>query len=439
MTPQPLSELVDPGWEEALTPVAPQIAAMGDFLRAEVAAGRPYLPAGRNVLRAFAAPLDEVKVLIVGQDPYPTPGHPVGLSFSVDPTVRPVPRSLQNIYHELRTDLGIPTPPNGDLTPWTRRGVMLLNRVLTVQAGISGSHRGKGWEAITEHAIRASGRAGRPARRGALGQGCRHAAAAAGRHPDHRLCSPEPALGERGILRLAPVQPGERASHAGRRRPGRLEPRAAARRDVGSAHASGDPLMLEEEYNPRRQLPPRLRPAPAPEPEFSFELRQATDRDVPHMLEIYNHYVLNSTVTFDEDRLTLKEMRTKFRDVERLGFPWLVAVSPTGMILGYAYVTPWKAKAAYRYTVEDSIYLSPAATGKGVGKALMARMLDDAKAAGIKEVIAVIADKGADASIAMHENFGFSKIGEMGKVGFKFGRWLGTVLMQKSLKGGSKR
>jgi phosphinothricin acetyltransferase len=196
--------------------------------------------------------------------------------------------------------------------------------------------------------------------------------------------------------------------------------------------------MLEEEYNPRRQLPTRLRPAPPQEPDFSFELRPAVDRDVPHMLEIYNHYVANSTVTFDEDALTLKEMRVKFRDVERLGFPWLVAVSPSGMILGYAYVTPWKAKAAYRYTVEDSIYLSPAATGKGVGKALMARMLDDARDAGIKEVIAVIADKGADASIAMHENFGFTKIGEMGKVGFKFGRWLGTVLMQKSLKADRK-
>jgi L-amino acid N-acyltransferase YncA len=134
--------------------------------------------------------------------------------------------------------------------------------------------------------------------------------------------------------------------------------------------------------------------------------------------------------------LTLREMRRKFRDVERLGFPWLVAVSPSGMILGYAYVTPWKAKAAYRYTVEDSIYLSPAASGKGIGKALMERMLDDAKAAGIKEVIAVIADRGAEASIAIHEKFGFTKIGEMGKVGFKFGRWLGTVLMQKSLKGG---
>jgi len=162
MSPQPLAELIDPGWAQALAPVEPQIAAMGDFLRAEVAAGRPYLPAGRNVLRAFAAPLDEVKVLIVGQDPYPTPGHPVGLSFSVEPTVRPVPRSLQNIYQELRTDLGIPTPPNGDLTPWTRQGVMLLNRVLTVQAGSSGSHRGKGWEPITEHAIRALAARGGP-------------------------------------------------------------------------------------------------------------------------------------------------------------------------------------------------------------------------------------------------------------------------------------
>ena len=162
MTARPLSELVDPGWAAALEPVAPRIAAMGDFLRAEVAAGRPYLPAGRQVLRAFEAPLAEVKVLIVGQDPYPTPGHPVGLSFSVDPSVRPVPRSLQNIYQELRTDLGIATPPTGDLTPWTRQGVMLLNRVLTVQAGVSGSHRGKGWEAVTEHAIRTLAARGGP-------------------------------------------------------------------------------------------------------------------------------------------------------------------------------------------------------------------------------------------------------------------------------------
>lgn len=155
MTPQPLAELVDPGWALALAPVEADVAAMGDFLRAETAAGRRYLPAGPNVLRAFTYPFDEVRVLIVGQDPYPTPGHPIGLSFAVEPHVRPIPRSLENIYKELRDDLGIPTPAHGDLTRWSEHGVMLLNRVLTVQAGQSGSHRGKGWEAVTEAAIRA--------------------------------------------------------------------------------------------------------------------------------------------------------------------------------------------------------------------------------------------------------------------------------------------
>lgn len=155
MTRRPLSELVEPGWAEALDPVADRIAAMGDFLRAEVAAGREYLPAGGNILRAFAQPLSDVRVLIVGQDPYPTPGHPVGLSFSVAPHVRPLPRSLQNIFRELVGDLGCPPPTNGDLSPWSQRGVLLLNRVLTVRPGEPGSHRGKGWEAVTEQAIRA--------------------------------------------------------------------------------------------------------------------------------------------------------------------------------------------------------------------------------------------------------------------------------------------
>jgi len=159
---RPLAELVDPGWASALQRVAPNIAAMGDFLRAENAAGRRYLPAGDRVLRAFEYPLAEVRVLIVGQDPYPTPGHPVGLSFSVDPAVRPVPRSLQNIYTELHDDLGMPTPRHGDLSAWAAHGVMLLNRVLTVQAGVSGSHRGKGWEAVTEAAIRSLAERGGP-------------------------------------------------------------------------------------------------------------------------------------------------------------------------------------------------------------------------------------------------------------------------------------
>ena len=155
MAPKPLAELVDPGWAAALGPVESQIAAMGEFLRAETAAGRRYLPAGDRVLRAFTYPLAGVRVLIVGQDPYPTPGHPIGLSFAVERDVRPVPRSLANIYKELHDDLGIAPAPHGDLTPWAEHGVMLLNRVLTVQAGASGSHRGKGWEAVTEAAIRA--------------------------------------------------------------------------------------------------------------------------------------------------------------------------------------------------------------------------------------------------------------------------------------------
>jgi uracil-DNA glycosylase len=154
MSPQPLKELVAQDWAEALAPVADRIAAMGDFLRAETAAGRGYLPSGPNVLRSFGYPMKNVRVLIVGQDPYPTPGHPIGLSFAVERHVRPVPRSLQNIYRELRDDLGIAAPEHGDLTGWAEHGVMLLNRVLTVQPGKSGSHRGKGWEAVTEHAIR---------------------------------------------------------------------------------------------------------------------------------------------------------------------------------------------------------------------------------------------------------------------------------------------
>jgi uracil-DNA glycosylase len=150
---RPLNEVVAPDWAAALAPVADRIAAMGDFLRAEVAAGRRYLPAGENVLRAFHQPFEQVRVLIVGQDPYPTPGHPVGLSFSVAPDVRPLPKSLVNIFQEYSADLGHPPPANGDLSPWADRGVLLLNRALTVAPGRPNSHQGKGWEQITEQAI----------------------------------------------------------------------------------------------------------------------------------------------------------------------------------------------------------------------------------------------------------------------------------------------
>lgn len=155
MGARPLADVVEAGWARALEPVAGQVAAMGEFLRAEIAAGRRYLPAAEHILRAFTQPFADVRVLIVGQDPYPTPGHPIGLSFAVERDVRPLPPSLRNIYRELQADLGIAPPEHGDLTAWTRHGVLLLNRCLTVAPGSSASHRGKGWEPITEQAIRA--------------------------------------------------------------------------------------------------------------------------------------------------------------------------------------------------------------------------------------------------------------------------------------------
>jgi uracil-DNA glycosylase len=163
-----LSGLVDrglmaPDWAEALAPVDDRIARMGQFLREEIAGGHAYLPAGDHIFRAFQRPLAEVRVLVVGQDPYPTPGHPIGLSFAVERHVRPIPKSLANIYQELRTDVGVDPPAHGDLSAWTQQGVMLLNRSLTVRPNASGSHRGRGWEEVTERAITALVERGGPA------------------------------------------------------------------------------------------------------------------------------------------------------------------------------------------------------------------------------------------------------------------------------------
>jgi L-amino acid N-acyltransferase YncA len=192
--------------------------------------------------------------------------------------------------------------------------------------------------------------------------------------------------------------------------------------------------VLEEEYEQRRQLPLHLRPAPPAEPGFEYEIRHATADDLPSIREIYNHYVLNSSVTFDEKPMTLAALRKKFAVAEKLAMPYLVAVNPRGNLLGVAWVFPWQGNTASRKVVEVSIYLGPAATGKGLGKVLLERLLEEAKASGIREVIAVIADKGAEASIQMHKKFGFKEIGRMGKVGYKFDRWLGTVMLQKRLK-----
>lgn len=155
MTARPLAEVVESGWADALLPVAERIGSMGEFLRSEIAAGNTYLPSGDNVLRVFQQSFTRVRVLIVGQDPYPTPGHPIGLSFAVAPDVRPLPKSLRNIYQEYTDDLGHPMPSTGDLTGWAEQGVLLLNRSLTVRPGEPNSHQGKGWEEVTEQAIRA--------------------------------------------------------------------------------------------------------------------------------------------------------------------------------------------------------------------------------------------------------------------------------------------
>jgi phosphinothricin acetyltransferase len=192
--------------------------------------------------------------------------------------------------------------------------------------------------------------------------------------------------------------------------------------------------VLEEEYEPRRRLPRHLRPEIATESAFEYTMREVQATDLPHIREIYNYYVANSTVTFDEDAMTLTEWRDKFYYLNKQGMPFIVAVSPAGQILGYALVAPWKQKKAYRFTVENSIYLGAASTGKGLGRELLGELIKRSKASGLKEIIAVIADQGADASIKLHRDFGFEEIGRMGKVGFKFERWLGTILLQKSLK-----
>ncbi|RWZ46431.1 N-acetyltransferase family protein [Labedella phragmitis] len=192
--------------------------------------------------------------------------------------------------------------------------------------------------------------------------------------------------------------------------------------------------MLEEEYLQPRKLPPHLRKKPAPEPSFDFSIRDAEAADLPYIREIYNYYVTNSSVTFDEDRMSLAKWKSKFAHLQKQGMPFIVAVSPSGQVLGYALVQPWKEKRAYRFTVENSIYLGAAATGKGLGRALLGELITRSKAAGLKEILAVISDRGAEASLALHEKFGFKEIGRMGRVGFKFDRWLGTVLLQLSLK-----
>ena len=199
-----LAGLMAPDWASAILPVAPQVRAMGTFLRAEIAAGRGYLPAGPDVFRAFRRPLSEVRVLIVGQDPYPTPGHPMGLSFSVQADVRPLPRSLANIVTELGADLGVAPPTSGDLSAWADQGVMLLNRVLTVAPGAPASHRGKGWEQVTLRAVDALVARGGPLAAILWGRDAQSLVPALGSVPFVSSVHPSPLSAHRGFFGSRP-------------------------------------------------------------------------------------------------------------------------------------------------------------------------------------------------------------------------------------------
>lgn len=204
MQPLPASQLVDPSWAEVIRPLDEHIAGIGNWLRDQQAQGHRYAPAGHNVLRALTQPKQDIRVLILGQDPYPTPGHAVGLSFSVAPEVTPLPRSLNNIFRELHEDVGAPIPHTGDLTPWTQRGVMLLNRVLTVEQGKPGSHRGKGWEQVTSAVI--SALASRPEPLVAIlwGRDAQTASALLGDTPQIKSAHPSPLSASRGFFGSRP-------------------------------------------------------------------------------------------------------------------------------------------------------------------------------------------------------------------------------------------
>jgi uracil-DNA glycosylase len=203
-TPRPLRDLLGPGWAEQVAHVEPTIRAIGDRLRTEQAAGQRFLPAGDRIFAAFQQPFEAVRVLIVGQDPYPTPGHPIGLSFAVAPEVRPLPRSLQNIFREYVDDLGLPMPATGDLTPWVEQGVLLLNRCLTVAPGAPGSHRGRGWEEVTDAAIDALAARGGPLVAILWGRDARSLAPRLRSVPRIESAHPSPMSADRGFFGSRP-------------------------------------------------------------------------------------------------------------------------------------------------------------------------------------------------------------------------------------------
>ena len=164
-------------------------------------------------------------------------------------------------------------------------------------------------------------------------------------------------------------------------------------------------------------------------------LRPASSGDLPALREIYAGHVLNGAASFEEVPPDLAEFEKRWRGITELGLPYLVACEGQ-RLLGYAYAGPYRPRSAYRYTVEDSIYLDPKATGRGIGRRLLAAVIDGATAAGKRQMLAVIGDSGNRASIALHARLGFAEVGTFRAVGFKFGRWVDSVLMQRALGAG---
>ncbi|MFF7176929.1 GNAT family N-acetyltransferase [Streptomyces sp. NPDC008121] len=166
--------------------------------------------------------------------------------------------------------------------------------------------------------------------------------------------------------------------------------------------------------------------APAP------AIRPAVPADLDAVAGIYTHYVRHTVITFEEIPPPVTAWRGRLDDLAERGLPFLVA-ELSGDIVGYAYAAPWRPKPAYRHTVENSIYLAPDHTGHGLGAALLDALLAAVAGTDVRQMIAVIADAGTDASIALHHRFGFTRAGRLTAVGYKHGRWIDTVLMQRPL------
>jgi L-amino acid N-acyltransferase YncA len=164
-------------------------------------------------------------------------------------------------------------------------------------------------------------------------------------------------------------------------------------------------------------------------------VRTAVPADADEVADIFAHYVVTSVATFEEVAPSAADWRGRLEDLAGRNLPFLVA-DADGSVCGFAYASPWRPKPAYRHTVEDTVYLSPGHTGRGIGSDLLGALLDGCAAAGARQVIAVIADTGSDASAALHRRFGFTQAGRLSGVGRKHGRWIDTLLMQKDLRAG---